>query len=396
MAAKAYLKVGKEKSVLRFHPWIFSSAIEWIDGDIEPGEAIEVFSRNGDWLAWGLYSPQSQIRIRLWSWQRSEPIDPILLRNRIRQAIAWRDALMRSSETNCLRLIYAESDQLPGLIVDWYDPYLVIQLLHWGVERYQEKILQALLEITGIENIYERSDGEGRKLEGLDERNVLRVGQEPPATIEIMEHGIRYLIDLRKGHKTGFYLDQKMNRLRVRQYAKDREILDCFSYVGGMALPVLMGGAKHLTCIDESAEALDLLERNLALNQIPSGKVELLCGDVFQQLRQYRDRGQFFDMIILDPPKFAPTVAHVSRASRGYKDINLLALKLLRQNGILVTFSCSGGVSLELFQKIVFGAAIDARRKVKILEYLHQSPDHPIGLHFPEGAYLEGLILAVD
>lgn len=395
-SARVFLKAGKDKSVLRFHPWVFSSAIAWMEGAVEPGEAVEVFSRNGDWLAWGLYSPQSQIRIRLWSWKREEPIDRELLRKRIHQAIFWRDALMRSKDTNCLRLIHAESDNLPGLIVDCYDRYLVIQLLHWGVERYQNLIIQELLEQTTFENIYERSDGESRKLEGLEERIGIRAGIEPPETVEVIENGIRYEVDLRKGHKTGFYLDQKINRLRIMRYAKDREVLDCFSYVGGMALAALLGGAQRVTCIDESIEALELLKRNLELNQIAREKVELQCGDVFQKLREFRDRGKFFDMIILDPPKFAPTAAHVSRASRGYKDINLLAMKLLRENGILVTFSCSGVVSLELFQKIVFGAALDARRSMKILEVLHQAPDHPVGIHFPEGAYLKGLILAVD
>lgn len=395
-ATRVFLKPGKDKSVLRFHPWVFASAIAWIEGEVEPGGAVEVFSRNGEWLAWGLYSPQSQIRIRLWSWKREEPVDQELLRKRIHQAVYWRDALMRSPDTNCLRLIHAESDYLPGLIVDGYDRYLVIQLLHWGVERYQNPIIQELLEQTGFENVFERSDGEIRKLEGLEEHIAIRAGMEPPETLEIIENGIRFAVDLRKGHKTGFYLDQKINRLRVMHYAKDREVLDCFSYIGGMALAALLGGAQRVTCIDESIEALELLKKNLELNQIPREKVELECGDVFQKLREFRDRGKFFDMIILDPPKFAPTAAHVSRASRGYKDINLLAMKLLRENGILVTFSCSGGVSLELFQKIVFGAAMDARRIVKILEYLHQAPDHPVGIHFPEGAYLKGLILAVD
>lgn len=395
-AARVFLKTGKDKSVLRFHPWVFSNAIAWIEGDVEPGGAVEVFSRNGDWLAWGLYSPQSQIRIRLWSWKREEPINRELVRKRIRQAVSWRYALMRSPNTNCLRLIHAESDNLPGLIVDCYDRYLVIQLLHWGVERYQDLIIQELLEQTTAENVYERSDGEARKFEGLEERIGIRAGTDPPETVEIIENGIHYEVDLRKGHKTGFYLDQKINRLRVMHYAKDREVLDCFSYTGGMALSLLLGGAQRVTCIDESIEALELLKKNLEINQIPREKVELHCGDVFQKLREFRDRGKFFDMIILDPPKFAPTAAYVSRAIRGYKDINLLAMKLLRENGILVTFSCSGGISLELFQKIVFGAALDARRNVKILEYLHQSPDHPIGIYFPEGAYLKGLILAVD
>jgi 23S rRNA (cytosine1962-C5)-methyltransferase len=394
--ARIFLKAGKEKSVLRFHPWVFSNAISRIEGDVEPGGPVEVFSQNGDWLAWGLYSPQSQIRIRLWSWKRAEPIDRELLRKRIRQALFWRNSFMRSTDTNCLRLIHAESDNLPGLIVDCYDQYLLIQILHWGVEYFQNLIIEELLAQTSFQNIYERSDGEIRKLEGLEERVGVRAGKEPPETVQVIENGFRFKVDVRKGHKTGFYLDQKANRLRVMHYAKDREVLDCFSYTGGMTLAALMGGAQRVTCIDESSEALELLKSNLELNRIPRENVDLQCADVFQKLREFRDRGKFFDMIILDPPKFAPTAAYVSRASRGYKDINLLAMKLLRENGILVTFSCSGGVNLELFQKIIFGAAMDAKRSVRILEYLHQAPDHPVGIHFPEGAYLKGLILAVD
>lgn len=395
-AVKVFLKAGKEKSVLRFHPWIFSNAIERIEGEAAAGDAVEVFSRQGDWLAWGVYSPLSQIRIRLWSWDKDKPIDLELIRNRLNKAIHLRRSYRLWGETNCLRLVHAESDGIPGLIVDQYEQYLVIQSLNWGIERRKDLIVRELVSITGISNVFERSDGEARKLEGLGDQIGSLHGAEPPPTIRVIENGIQYEVDIRNGHKTGFYLDQKANRLRVMGYTQEKEVLDCFCYNGGLTLPSLVGGAKQVTCIDESAEALELLRRNLKLNRLSPDKVLPICGDVFQKLREFRDRGQSFDLIILDPPKFAPTIAHISKASRGYKDINLLALKLLKEGGILVTFSCSGGVSLDLFQKIVFGAALDAKRRVRILEYLHQAADHPIGLSFPEGSYLKGLILAVD
>ncbi|GAB4471816.1 MAG: class I SAM-dependent methyltransferase [Anaerolineales bacterium] len=393
---RATLKSGKEKSVQRCHPWVFANAIERIDGEVEAGEAVEVFSHQGEWLAWGVISPWSQIRLRLWSWDRSLAIDQSLLRDRLKKALKLRETVLCSARTNCMRLVHAESDGLPGLIVDRYDDYLVVQFLSWGVERRKDQIVQELFSLTNCSNIYERSDGEVRKLEGLDERSGVLMGKEPPEVVNVIENGIQYAVDLRKGHKTGFYLDQKENRLRVMKYSKGKEVLDCFSYTGGMTLPALIGGSPQVTCIDESMAAHELLKRNLALNRIPADKVCLECGDVFQLLRQYRDRGRTFDLIILDPPKFAPTVAHVSKASRGYKDINLLALKLLKQEGILITFSCSGGVSLDLFKKIVHGAALDAKRNVKIIEHLHQASDHPIDLSFPEGEYLKGLILMVD
>ncbi len=394
--ARVFLKAGKEKSVLRLHPWVFANAVQRIEGEVNAGDAVEVISSQGDWLAWGTYSPQSQIRIRIWSWNKDEPIGQELIRDRLRRAILLRESYVSSCETNCMRLVHAESDGLPGLIVDRYDTFLVVQLLTWGVEVRKALIVQELVALTRLSNVYERSDGEARRIEGLEEQKGVLVGVQPPPTVRIIENAIPYEVDLCNGHKTGFYLDQKANRCRVMHYVKDKEVLDCFSYSGGMTIPSLEGGAKQVTCIEESEEALSLMKRNLAINQISTEKVQVIRGDVFQKLREFRDRGRTFDMIILDPPKFAPTIAHVAKASRGYKDINLLALKLLGEGGILVTFSCSGGVSLDLFQKIVFGAALDAKRQVKILEYLHQASDHPTSLSFPEGVYLKGLVLTVD
>ncbi|MCS6908178.1 MAG: class I SAM-dependent methyltransferase [Anaerolineales bacterium] len=396
MVPKVVLKAGKEKSVLRRHPWVFAGAIREVQGEVQPGEAVAVYSHQGEWLAWGTYNPYSQICVRLWSWNEDEPIGLELLRQRLEKAICLRQSLMLSQETNCVRLVHGESDGIPGLIVDRYDDYLVIQMLHWGIETLKEALVQELIHLTHIPNVFERSEDEPRKLEGLEERKGVLAGTDPPRTLHILENGIHYQVDLRRGQKTGFYLDQRLNRLRVRHYASGRVVLDCFSYSGGMAIPALVGGARHVTCIDESSEALELLKANLRLNQIAEEKVQIQRGDVFQVLRQFRDRGVRFEMIILDPPKFAPTVAHVGKASRGYKDINLMALKLLCKGGILVTFSCSGGVDLALFKKIVLAAALDAGREVRILEHLHQAPDHPVSLYFPEGEYLKGLVLVVE
>ncbi|MCX8061671.1 MAG: class I SAM-dependent rRNA methyltransferase, partial [Anaerolineales bacterium] len=285
--AKVILKAGKEKSVLRFHPWIFSSAIQRIDGEVGAGDSVEVFSHKGDWLAWGVFSPQSQIRVRLWSWDQDKPIDNELIRNRLRSAISLRKSYRFFTETNCVRLVYAESDGIPGLIVDQYDQYLVLQSLSWGVERRKEPIVREIVSLTGIPNVFERSDGEARKLEGLRDCKGTLFGAEPPETIRVIENGILFYVDIRRGHKTGFYLDQKVNRLRVMYYVKDKEVLDCFCFSGGMTIPSIVGGAKKLTCIDESAEALDLLTRNLELNQIPREKISINCGDVFQKLREF-------------------------------------------------------------------------------------------------------------
>jgi 23S rRNA (cytosine1962-C5)-methyltransferase len=294
---------------------------------------------------------------------------------------------------DALRLVHAESDGLPGLVVDQYGDTLVMQCLSAGIELWRETIAELLMQLTGAERLYERSDVDVRVLEGLPERTGCMRGSEPPGRIRIHEGALSYWVDIRQGHKTGFYLDQRENRWRVGQFAKERQVLDCFSYTGGFALSALAGGASFVTAIDSSADALALAKENLALNRLPASKMEWIEGDVFQFLRVLRDRGRSFDMIILDPPKFAPTAAQAERASRGYKDINLLAFKLLRPGGILATFSCSGGVSEDLFQKIVFGAALDAGVNAQIIARLHQGFDHPVALNFPEGAYLKGYVI---
>jgi 23S rRNA (cytosine1962-C5)-methyltransferase len=389
------LKAGREKSLLRRHPWVFAGAIDSLDGSPQDGETVKLVSQGGDFLAWGAYSPHSQIRVRVWSWHEQESIDAAFLKQRLAQAIAARVELVPPERSNALRLVHGESDGLPGLIVDRYDRTLVAQFLSSGAERWKETLADLLLELTGAERLYERSDAEVRRLEGLAEHSGVLRGDAPPPHLQIHENGLKFWVDVIHGHKTGHYLDQRDNRLRLMQLANAKRMLDCFAYTGGFTAHALAGGAESVLAVDSSGEALDLARENLSLNDLPAGKVEWLGGDVFQVLRGLRDRGKSFDLIVLDPPKFAPTAAHAEKAARGYKDINLLAFKLLAPGGLLFTFSCSGGVSAELFQKIVAGAALDAGVDAQIVETLHPGSDHPVGLNFPEGTYLKGLVVKV-
>lgn len=391
------LKPGREKSLLRHHPWIFSGAVAKQKGAVKPGETVEVISDQGDFLAKAAYNPMSQIVGRVWTWSDAENVNPDLLEKLLRLSIEARKSTCPDiPQEGALRLVYAESDRLPGLIVDRYADTLVVQFLSAGAEFWRETILDLLVKLTGITSIYERSDVDVRKLEGLPERSGLARGAEPPERTVIVENSLRFNIDVRMGHKTGFYLDQRNNRVKIREMVRDKDVLDCFCYTGGFSINAMHGGAKSVLSIDSSADALERARENLSMNM--PGENERITwqeGDVFQVLRGLRDRNTKFDLVILDPPKFAPTAAQVERAARGYKDINLLGLKLLRPGGVLITFSCSGGVSEDLFQKIVAGAALDGGVQAQILERLTQSPDHPVALNFPEGAYLKGLVIRV-
>ncbi len=391
------LKLGREKSILRHHPWIFSGAIAKIEGNPEPGETVSVLQADKTLIASAAFSPKSSILARIWSWSPEEVIDSQFINNKMRIAINKRNTLsiIKQKSTNALRLINAESDGLPGIIVDRYSDWLVVQLLSTGAEHWKDVIVKSLGEITEIENIYERSDVDVRKLEGLSQRVGPLAGKEPPDTIEITEYGIKYLINIKTGQKTGFYLDQRENRRKVADYSSGKRVLNCFCYIGGFSLNAAMGGAAEVISVDSSADALALAEKNAQINKIDPRIMSWMNADVFQHLRRFRDEGRSFDLVILDPPKFAPTIQQVEKAARGYKDINLLAFKLLKPGGILFTFSCSGGISMELFQKIVAGAALDAGVYAQILEKLHQAADHPIALNFPESEYLKGLICQV-
>ncbi|MBT6150897.1 MAG: class I SAM-dependent rRNA methyltransferase [Chloroflexi bacterium] len=385
------LKPGREKSLLRKHPWIFSRAIDHFQGNPSIGETVKIESSTGEFLAWAAFSPESQITGRVWSWKQSIPMSPELLKDRIMESIDSRTGLINSGITNAFRLVNGESDGLPGLIVDQYADVLVVQILSAGSEYWKDEITQFLVEISGITQIYERSDVEVRKLEGLEPRVGILAGKEIPDQVEIFENGIKYLVGVKEGQKTGFYLDQRSNRLAIREYAKEKEVLDCFSFSGGFTLSAIKGGAKKVTSIDSSGNALKIIEQNLKINDFDPSIVELIEEDVFSQLRTFRDSRRSFDLIILDPPKFAPTKKQLEKATRGYKDINLLAFKLLNPGGTLFTFSCSGGMDTALFQKVVAGAALDAKVEAKIISRMGQDVDHPVSLSFPEGTYLKGL-----
>ena len=396
------LKPGREKSLQRRHPWIFSGAIARLEGTPAPGGTVELLSANGEFLARAAYSPTSQIRARVWTFDPSEPVDADFFRRRIQFALQTRArfnlvpdtsrADTRPAPTDACRLIHAESDGLPGLIVDRYLGTLVVQFLSAGADYWRETIADLLLELTGLARIFERSDADVRELEGLPLCVGPLRGPIDQSPVTITENGLKFLVNLESGHKTGFYLDQRENRSKVRRLAEAREVLDCFCYTGGFTVNALAGDAKSVLSVDASADALALCRGNVALNALPPDRHFALEGDVFQLLRKFRDEARSFDLIVLDPPKFAPTAAQAEKAARGYKDINLLAFKLLRPGGILVTFSCSGGVDADLFQKIVASAALDAGVDAQIVEHLFQAPDHPVALNFPEGAYLKGLV----
>ncbi|HEY2980019.1 MAG TPA: class I SAM-dependent methyltransferase [Anaerolineales bacterium] len=388
--ASLILNPGREKSLLRRHPWIFSGAVAAVEGEPASGGTVDVLSSKRDFLARAAYSPHSQIRARIWTFA-DEQVDADFLRKRIRAAIAARGSILDGQGTDSARLIYAESDRLPGLIVDRYNDVLVLQALTAGCEFWKETIADIVIEETRLKNIYERSDADVRELEGLEARAGALRGS-PVERVTISEHDLRFIADLAHGHKTGFYLDQRANRKRARELADGRDVLDCFCYSGGFALNALAGGARSVLALDSSAQALALGRENAALNNFGPERTDWLEGDVFQVLRKFRDEARSFDMIVLDPPKFAPTAAQAEKAARGYKDINLLAFKLLRPGGLLFSFSCSGGVDAGLFQKIVAAAALDAGVEAQIIEHFAQSPDHPVALEFPEGAYLKGLL----
>lgn len=389
---KVILKAGREKSVARHHPWIFSGAIKTIATNIQPGETVDIFSSDGKWLARGAYSPHSQIQVRIWTFDPVEEIDADFFHKRIQRSVTMRENLFSTKKITAYRIINAESDGLPGLIIDKYGEFLSCQFLSAGVEFWKQEIVAQLRLLVPCLGIYNRSDVAIRSKEGLQPLSGMLWGQEAPALVEIQEAELRFLADMKNGHKTGLYLDQRENRMAVAEFAIEKSVLNCFAYTGGFALWALHGGAQTVVNIESSASYLDLAKKNIELNGFDSDKVENIEGDVFHVLRKFRDEGKQFDVIILDPPKFAESISQVQKASRGYKDINLLAFKLLKPEGILFTFSCSAHITMELFQKIVADAALDAGKNAQIIRFLSQATDHPVTLNFPEGRYLKGLI----
>ncbi len=388
------LKPKKDKAIRHRHPWIFSGAIETVIGSPENGETIQIFDSKNQFLAIGSFSPHSQIRSRVWSF-RKEPIDQQFFCQRIQNSLEKRGKYRRECNDSAWRLVHGESDLLPGLVVDQYNNKLVVQFLSSGAEHNRVPILSALKEVTGLDSIYERSDVDVRRLEGLQERSGL-VSGNVAEELTITEGGFNFLVQVAAGQKTGFYLDQRVNRKIVAGFCEQKEALNVFAYTGGFSVYAAANKAAHVVSVDSSSAALEVARRNYLLNGLDDLSAEWVVDDAFQYLRKLRNQQRQFDVIILDPPKFAATAKQVDKAARGYKDINMLAFQLLRPGGILATFSCSGGLSESLFQKIVADAALDGGVDALILERLQQGPDHPIGLNFPEGAYLKGLICMRD
>ncbi|MDO9504518.1 MAG: class I SAM-dependent methyltransferase [Hydrogenophaga sp.] len=385
------LKPGKDRSLLRRHPWVFDGAIAKGGGDA--GETVRVESAEGQFLAWGALSPASSIRVRAWSFDEAQRIDADFLRATLARAIALRERL--GIESDGVRLVHGESDGVPGLIVDRYGDTLVAQFTACGVERHKQVIADALIELTGCVRLYERSDTSSRKLEGLPEVTGWLRGSGP-TELMLREHSWQLGLDIAQGHKTGFYLDQRDSRLVCSQYSRRlnfEHVLNCYSYTGGFTVAALAGGAKHVTSIDSSAPALQQAAANVALNGFDAARATFMDADVNASLRKFVAEGRQFDAIVLDPPKLAPTVAHAERAARAYKDINRQAFKLLTPGGVLFTFSCSGGIGVELFHKIVASAGLDAGVDGAILQRLGGASDHPMTINFPEGEYLKGLVV---
>lgn len=391
-----YLKRGKEAIIKSKHPWIFSGAVDKTEDVIENGQLVLIKSYQNENLAIGSFSKSSQISVRIWSFNPSDIIDKKFLSQRFYDAISLRKSLFEPSLTNAYRFINSESDFLPGIIVDYYAGYYVIQFLSAGAEYFRHQIIEIISEQKDCLGIYERSDTESRKKENLLIKNELIWGDFFPERILFKENGISFYANISNGHKTGFYLDQRDNRQLLKDFSQGKNILNCFSYTGGFSVYALKGFANFVTNIDSSSASLKLSEENHSLNEIDSSKYRNIEGDVFKILRNFRDEGKKFDLVILDPPKFAESASNINKAARGYKDINLLAMKLLNENGVLFTFSCSGHITRELFHKIVNDAAIDSGREVKYLSILSQSKDHPILSSFPESLYLKGLVCLVN
>lgn len=391
------LKAGREKSALRYHPWIFSGAVDNVQGDPQLGDTVEVYSYRGDFLGLAAYSPKSQIRGRFWTYGERGNIDRDFFSEILDRAIAARKSrgFDIADKENAFRLVNAENDGIPGCIIDKYAEYYSVEILAAGPEVHREIIYELLAEKTGCKGIYERCDGDVRVKEGLKLRTGAVFGEVPDEPVKIKENGISFLVDIKNGHKTGYYLDQRDARRRIGELAAGKKMLNCFCYTGGFGLYALRGGAEHVYQVDVSKDALKIAKEAIMRNKLPTAKATHVEADVFQYLRRCRDKAETFDFIVLDPPKFVESKDNLNKGARGYKDINLLAMKLLAEGGMLATFSCSGLMEMPLFQKIIADAAADAGRRVQIIERFGQPADHPVATGFPEGQYLKGLLVQV-
>lgn len=396
MTAKIILHETREKSLKRRHPWIFSKAVNEVVNPPENGADIDIYAADGSFLARASYSPNSQIRARVWSFNAEEKIDQQFFERKIREAAEARTLMLEETGMSACRLVDAESDGLPGLIIDRYNNFLVLEVLSAGAEYHLKDITSALRNIYPDDNIYERSDVEVRTKEGLESRKGVIYGEEPPEELAIKENGgMQILVNIKEGHKTGYYLDQRDNRAALSKYCKGKSVLNCFSYTGGFSLYALRGRAKSVANVDVSQKALDIAKKNIVLNHLDPGRVKFIREDVFAFLRKEKKAGHTYDVIVLDPPKFAESKSQLDKACRGYKDINMIAASIINPGGYLMTYSCSGHMTPDLFQKVVADALLDAGRDGQIVEFLTQASDHPVALPYPEALYLKGLVVRI-
>jgi len=390
------LKKGKEKAVLHKHPWVFSGAVERVKGKPENGDIVRLIDAKGDFMAYGFYNDQSRVALRLLEWDENVAVDEQWFRDKVALAVESRQKdILVDGITNTCRLIFSESDYLPGLIVDKYADHLAVQVLTSGIEKNLRVIIDELQKLLKPESIFDKSDASSRTHEGLETKNMVLAGTHPPDRVEVKENGITYNINIAEGQKSGFYCDQRDNRKILAAYAKDKKVLDCFSYTGGFTLNSLHSGAASVSCVDSSVLAIDTLKENISLNKFDAGKVTAIPSDVNKQLRKFRDEGEFFDIVVLDPPKYAPSRSALDKASRAYKDLNRLGMLLLNKGGLLATFSCSGAMNMETFKQVLAWAALDAGKQVQFIYQFCQPEDHPVRSSFPEGEYLKGLLCRV-
>ncbi len=389
------LKKGKEKAVYQRHPWVFSGALDKVKGKPENGDVVRLIDASGDFLAYGYYNDQSRVAVRLIEWNEEGSINADWYEQKIKTAIAGRAHLLADRKTTTCRLIFSEADFLPGLIVDRYADFLSLQILSSGIEKAKDIIIEILVKLLQPKGIFDRSDAIARTHEGITAENGLLWGENPEEFIEVKENGIKYHINIAEGQKSGFYCDQRDNRSILASYTKGKSVLDCFSYSGGFSLNAFAQGATEITSVDSSALAIETLKQNIELNKFEAGKHVAIQSDVNKQLRQFNDEGKKFDVVVLDPPKYAPSRSALDRAARAYKDLNRRGLLLLESGGLLATFSCSGAVDIETFKQIIAWAALDAGKEVQIIKQFCQPEDHPVRLSFPEGEYLKGLLVRV-
>ena len=391
---KIILNKGKDKAAWQLHPWIFSGAIARAIGGPQNGDIVSVFNHDDEFIAYGMYNGNSRVAVRLLEWDPQQEINEQWWRNRVARAVNNSKGLLQE-DNNTLRLIFAEADFIPGLIADKYGDYISIQVHAAGTEVVKPIIVDELVKQLAPKGVYERSDLKAREHEGLPDLNGVLYGEVPPTFVDILENGIHYQVNIVEGQKSGFYCDQRENRAITARYAKDKKVLDCFCYSGGFTLNAFREGAASVTSVDSSALAIETLKNNVRKNGFDENKHHAVQSDVNKYLRELGEQGEKFDLIILDPPKYAPSRSTLDKASRAYKDLNRRGLMLLNSGGLLATYSCSGAMDIDTFKQVIAWAALDAGKEIQFIYQYCQPEDHPVRASFPEGEYLKGLLVRV-